>query len=151
MVLWLTSVLLFRDLFVVLLPKSMVHFFSSFLSRSVRAEIFRRDLAMFCIALRNEFSSFVFSDGFNCNIASTFSSFGLIPFSSSSCPSHFVWLMKNLDTLILARYLASPICSGCQTVFFRDLVNFPALQQLCHLVMPVFYIRVSGHFFLETL
>ena len=92
MVLWSTFIsFFFRNLFVVLLPISMAHFFlNSVFSRSVRSESFGRNFATFCIAPRNDFNSFVFSGGFNRSIASTFSSFDLIPFSSISCPSHFV-------------------------------------------------------------
>ena len=89
-------------------------FLSSFLDRS---EKFRRNFAMYSMAPRNDFRSFVFSSAFNFSMASTFSSFGLIPFSSISCPSHFVRFMKNSDFLLLAQY---PDFSS----FFRISNNF---------------------------
>ena len=57
------------------------------------------------IAPGNEFNSFVIACGFIFSMASTFSSFGLILFSSISCPNHFVWFLKN-DFLLLVWYPA---------------------------------------------
>ena len=70
-------------------------FFNSFLSRSVFSDTFGRTFASYCIAPRIDFNSFVLFGDFNFRIASTFSSFGFIPFSSISCPSHFVRFKKN--------------------------------------------------------
>ena len=78
-----------------------------------------------------------FSGGFNFNISSTFSSFDLISFSSISCPSHFVWLMKNSEFFLLLGIPLSPLCLECQIISFRDLLYFPGLRRLCHLTMPV--------------
>ena len=69
-------------------------------------------------------------------------------FSSFSWPDHFVWLMKNSDFLLLARYPA-PIYSRCQRISLLVLVYFPGLLQLCHLAKPVYCIRVFGQFFLK--
>ena len=106
---------------------------------------------MYYIAPRNDFNSLVFSGGFNRSIASTFSSFGLIPFSSIPCPNLFVWFMKNSDFLLLARYPAFSNLFKRQIVSFRDLVCFLVLLQLCRLTMPVCNIQVFGQFFLGIL
>ena len=72
-------------------------FFNILRNRSVCSENFCRSFAIYCIAPRNEFISFVCAGGFNFSMASTFSSFGLIPFSPISCPNHFIRFMKNSD------------------------------------------------------
>ena len=101
----LISVLFFRSLHFVRFPNSTFRFFfNSFRSRSVLSEKFGRKLAAFCIAPRNDLISFVFSGGFNFNMAS-FSSFGFIPFSSISWPNRFCF-MKNSDFFLLARHSA---------------------------------------------
>ena len=73
---------------------------------------------MYCIAPRNDFSSFVFSGGFSFYIASTFSSFGFIPSPSVSCPGHFVLFMKNSDCFILIRYPAFFSLFSTSKIFF---------------------------------
>ena len=93
-------------------------FFNSFLSRSICSKSFGRNFAIYCIAPRNDFRSFVFSGGFNLSLASTFSSFGFIPFSFISCPSHFVSFKKNSDFFLLARNPAFSNLSRTLNSFF---------------------------------
>ena len=108
-----------QNLSVVLFPKPMVHFFQEY-SRFVCSESFGKNFAMYCIAPRNDFSSFLSSDGFSFNMASLLSSFGLIPFSSISCPSHLFRFKKNSNFLLLALYLAFSSLFKMSNSFFSS-------------------------------
>ena len=126
----------------------MVHFFNNFLSLSIFSEGFNRSFARFCIAPRNAFNSFVLFGGFNFSIVSTFHSFGFIPFSSLSCPSHSVCFIKNSDFLLLALLFLTYLTR--RTIFSHVFVCLRVLRLLCHLASPVYSILVFSLLFLET-
>ena len=126
----------------------MVRFFFQQFSQSVCLfRNFGRIFAIYCIAPRNDFRSFVFSGGFSFSIASTFSSFGFIPFSFISCSSHFVSFMKNSDFSYLHGIRLFLIYPRLQTISSRDLVYFPVLLRLYRPTMPVYNIQEFGQFF----
>ena len=103
----LTSVLFSRNIFLVVLPISMVHFSLIVFSVGLSVTKVSVEILPNLVSPRGMISVFfVFFGGFKFSIASTFSSIGLIPFSFISCPSHFVWFKKNSDFLLLARYPA---------------------------------------------
>ena len=130
-------------------PSPWFIIFRSFLNRSDCSENFGGNFPMYCIAPRNDFSSFVFSVGFSFNMASSFSSFGLIPFSSISCPSHFVQFIKNSDFLLLALYPTfSSVYKIMSNKSFRGLVCLRGLPRLCSLAKPMYSIQVFSRFFL---
>ena len=105
-------------------------FFNNFLSLSVFSDSFGRTFARYCIAPRNDFNSFVLFGDFNFCIASTFSSFGFIPFSSISCPSHFVCFKKNSDFLLLARYPVFSSLDSTSNNFFSCSCLFPRVNTI---------------------
>ena len=113
------------------------------------SDSFGRIFSKYCIVQRNNFNSFVLFGDFSFNIASTFSSIGFIPFSSISCPSHFVCFIQNFDFRLLARYRVFLACLEHQITFSRVLVYLRVLQLLCRLTMPVCSFLLFGLFFLE--
>ena len=105
-------------------------FLSNFLSLSVFSESFGRNFAKYCNAPRNDFSSFVLFGDFSFCMASTFSSFGFIPFSSISYPSHLVCFRKNSDFLLLARYPAFSSLDRTSNSFFSCSCLFPRVTTM---------------------
>ena len=121
-------------------------FFRSFLSQSVCSESSSRNFDIYCIAPRNDFSSFVFFGEFSFNIASIFSSFGLILYLSISCPSHFVRFMKNSDFLLLALYPAFSSLFRKSNSFFLWSCLLPRVTTIMSSSPSVYSFQVFGHF-----
>ena len=144
LVLWLTWFVVPKHIIVRL---SRSTFFNSLLNRSSRSENFGTKFRMFRIAPRTDFI-FVFSGGFSISIAFTFS---LIPVSSISCHSHFVWFIKDSDVFCLLGSRRFPVCLRRQIIFSRGPVCFLESVQLYHLTRPVCCIQVFGQFFLGIL
>ena len=83
-------------------------------------------------------------------MASTFSSFGFIPFSSISCPSHLVCFRKNSDFLLLARYPAFSSLDRTSNSFFSCCCLFPRVTTMMSSSHAgVLYSNVRLIFFLE--
>ena len=122
-------------------------FLSNFLSGSVYSEYFGKNLAMYCVAPRNDFNFFVFFSGFNYIISSNFSSFGFILSPSISCQSHFVLFMKSSDFFLLARYPIFPSLISTSKFFLVFFFCLPGLLLLYRSTMPMYNTLMSGQFF----